>query len=183
MAGYAAAGDRGEVGMSKDAGRVHEANMRAALESSYAREQFAIAEQEMPFDRLLMIEDGIDDGEDPAGRYEYHQRLVGVKALFRYILAEGNHPLKIMKRLYAAGAGFREEAFSRLTMEERALMFGETKAAVSWRMKALSGLIDLAGMRGTKLPGQKSAAATANYSACQAGNSNRKKKRRRRVKA
>ena len=165
--------------MSKaKASAVDEANMRAVLESQWARTQYGGIVEEMPFDRLLLAEDDeITGGDEGPGDYEMMQRVVGVKGLYRYLLAEGNHPLAIMKRLYAAGAAMNIEAFASLTMEERALMFGETKAAVSFRMKKLSGMIERAGMKGSRLPGQKSKDSTANYSAAQIGNQNRRSKR------
>lgn len=93
--------------------------------------------------------------DDRCGAYEWKQRALGARMVFRWILAEGYHPLKIMKRLWAVGRAMNLEPFTRLTITEQGLMFSETKAACSWRMKVLSGLIKLAGMAGHRLPGQK----------------------------
>lgn len=167
----------------KGVSEIHDANMRTALAKHFQRTGYSPIVEEMPFDRLLQAEDdGISGGESEAGEYEMLQRHVGIKGLFRYILAEGHHPQKIMKRLYAAGSGFLIEPFCTMTQEERGLMLGETKAAVSHRMKSISGMIEREGMKGSRLPGQKSKASTANYSASQVGNTNRKKKRRKPVK-
>jgi hypothetical protein len=153
---------------------VHEANMRAALESHYVRTHYKSVVEDMPFDEMLSRESDGVDGE--IGEYEMAQRRAAIKGLFRYLLAEGNHPLKLMKRLYAVGVGLCIDEFSGMTNEERGMMFGESKAAVSWRIKFLSGLIRRSGMRGVKLPGQKSPESAAVYAQVQKGNSNRRKK-------
>jgi hypothetical protein len=111
------------------------------------------------------------DGEP--GEYEWRQRILGVKMLFRWILAEGFVPLKIMKRLWAVGRAMNVEPFTQLTMNEQGQMFGETKAAASWRMKVLSGLIKLCGMRGYRLAGQKTDRASEAARKVAMGNTNR----------
>lgn len=113
------------------------------------------------------------ESADVVDEYDWLQRMVGVKLVFRWILAEGFHPLKLMKRLYAVGRALGIEPFSQLTMKEQGQMFSETKAAVSWRMKLLSGLIRLRSMAGKRLPGQKSPHSAASYSTAQQGNKNR----------
>ena len=115
------------------------ANMASALERYYHRTGGGdLVVTDMPFDEILESESDGLEGEP--GQYEYAQRRLGIRALFAYLCAEGNDPLKIMKRLYAAGRGFSLEPFCTMTMREQALMFGETPAAVSWRMKQLSGM-------------------------------------------
>lgn len=162
--------------------RVMQANMSQALQR-YNRRGGDVASCEMPFDSLLESEsDGIEGGESGPDEYDYAQRRAAIRALFRYLKAEGPHPLKIMKRLWAVGRGMHDEYFASLTMTEAGLMFGESKAAHSWRMRVLSGMIELKGMHGIRLPGQKTPASRAVYSAAQQGNSNRtggKRKRRR----
>lgn len=156
---------------------VHEADMRAAMESYYGRNHDQPAHVEMPFDEILESED--DGLEGAPSDYEMLQRQKGIEGMFRYLTVEGSHPLKIMKRLYAIGRGFRIAPFVDLTMEEAGLMFGETKAAHSWRFKFLSGKIEQCGMKGSKLAGQKSKFSRGNYSAAQQGNQNRKNGKRR----
>lgn len=156
---------------------VHEANMNQAMRKYYLRTG---AEQpcfDMPFDRILRSEEY--DGDDEALEVDEDvlaQRREAIRGVFRYLVAEGPHPLKIMKRLYAVGRGLMIEPFCELTMDESALMFSESKAAHSWRVKFLSGVIERCGMKGSRLPGQKNKSSTANYSMSQAGNSNRRKR-------
>lgn len=131
-----------------------------------ADEFFARHERDFAFLATLEAADEVND-------YDWQQRTIGARLVFRWILAEGFHPLKIMKRLYAVGRAMHVDPFTQLTMEEQGGMFGETKAAVSFRMKVLSGLIKLRGMMGNRLPGQKTPAASASYSGAQMGNHNR----------
>lgn len=135
---------------------VFEVNMHDALRSWHERGGRGTCEPAMvdvPFDEVLMTTRDDLDGE--AGEYEWRQRIFGARLVFRWILAEGFHPLKIMKRLFAVGRAMRIAPFSELTMTEQGKMFSEERASVSWRMKVLSGLIKLRGMRGHRLPGQK----------------------------
>lgn len=113
------------------------------------------------------------ESADEVNDYDWQQRTMGARLVFRWILAEGFHPLKVMKRLYAVGRAMNVRPFTELTMEEQGKMFGETKAAVSWRMQLLSGLIKLRGMIGHRLPGQKSPDAKKSYHVAALGNSNR----------
>lgn len=151
-----------------------EANISAALRSYHARGgQCEPICEDMPFDEILLAESDGEEGEP--GEYERAQRRAAIRALFRYLTAEGPNPLKIMKRLYAIGRGLNVPPFCELTMEESGLMFGETKASHSFRVGLLSGVIEKCGMRGSHLPGQKSRSASQSYSKAQAGNQNRKK--------
>jgi hypothetical protein len=159
---------------------VFEANMDAALRRLFRRSSEAAAVVDMPFDELLTNEQDGLDGEP--GDYEMRQRAVGVRSFLRYLTCEigkGAALLAIMKRLFAAGRAMGVAPFNQLTMTEAGLMFGETKAAHSWRCKLLSGKLKLAGMNGVQLPGQKSPDASAVYAKVAQGNGNRKKKRRR----
>ena len=117
-----------------------------------------------------------DDGNDAeAGEYELMQRMIGIKAFFRFLKARGVHPASMLKQLAAAGRACHIEPFNGMTMSEIGMMFGETKAAHSWRCKILSREIELAGMHGTKLPGQKSKEASESYRKVRKGNKNRRK--------
>lgn len=166
---------------AKDGPLLDESNRRRVLESRWAQTYYGGISQQMPFDRLFELEREDDpDLEDVDRELRIKLMMEGVKRFFLYIEAEGGHPLKLLKRLYAAGAGLRRDVFARLTMEERALMFGETKAAVSWRMKFLSGVIERSGQLGSRLAGQKTKAASESYAKAQQGNTNRRRKRRKR---
>lgn len=164
--------------MSKESLVVFEANMRQAERSHYARTRDGGLYEEVPFARMMAIEDEAT-GIHPPTEDDFYQRRMGVMGFLRYLLSEGPSALKIMKRLYAAGAAMHMEPFCSMTAEERGLMFSDTKAAAAWRLKKLSGEIERQGMKGSRLPGQKTKGASASYSKAQMGNSNRRRKRRR----
>ncbi len=130
---------------------------------------------EMPFDELLRAEDdGISGGEtEGAGEYEFAQRKLGVKVFFDFLLARGCTPMDLFRQLAAIGRGLHRAPFAAMTMHEIAMMEGQSPAAHSWRCKVLSGEIALAGMKGSRLPGQKSKAASESYKVCRKGNQNR----------
>lgn len=165
---------------------IFEANMNDALRRYYRRAGAEMVDTRMPFERKLNVpfdqwltaeEDGLD-GE--VGDYEMRQRVMGARALLRHVKAAGLDMQSIMKQLFSAGRAVHDPFFSALTMTEAAQMFGETKAAHSWRCKVLSGKIELYGMKGSRLPGQKTKGASESYRKAQQGNTNRRKKARRR---
>lgn len=144
----------------------------------FNRTQWEPVYLEMPFDDLLRQEDDGHDGQ--VTDYEWNQRMVGVKAFFRFLVSRGVHPAGMLKQLAAAGRAMGISPFQDMTMGEIGLMYSETKAAYSWRCKVLSREIELSGMRGSKLAGQKSAEAVQTYRKIRKGNTNRKKGRGRR---
>lgn len=119
-----------------------------------------------------------DDGEDSStvGTYEIHQRMTGVRAFLRYITSRGVHPFDMLTHLADACRAMHVEPFQAMTMGEQAMLFAQSRAAVSFRGKLLSKEIELAGMRGSKLPGQKSKESSESYRALRTGK--RKEKRR-----
>lgn len=163
---------------------IFEANMDAALRSHYRRTGAdAIDPGAMPFDRIMTFEktlenedDGIEGGENGAGEYEMRQRVIGVRAFLRFIKRRGVTMPQIMREIFASGRAVQDPFFSSLTMTEAGLMFSETKAAHSWRCGVLSGAIQLEGMKGYRLPGQKTPEAKATYAASAKRTCNRAKK-------
>lgn len=146
-----------------------------AMTRFFDRTGWTPVESRMPFHEMMELEDDGQEGE--VGDYEIRQRMIGVKAFFRFLKARGIHPAAMLKQLAAAGRACHEEPFAALTMEEAGMLLAETKAAHSWRCKVISGELRLSGALGVKLPGQKSAAASESYRAIRTG---RKKERRRR---
>lgn len=126
----------------------------------------------MPFQEMLEAEE--DGADEKPGEYEFRQRMVGVKAFFAFLKSHGCHPANMLKQLAAAGRACHIEPFCDMTMGELGMLFGETKAAHSWRCKLLSKEIELSGMRGSKLPGQKTKEASEVYRKIRKGNINRK---------
>jgi hypothetical protein len=108
---------------------------------------------------------GEDDGEDSetVGEYEVRQRMTGVRGFIRFLQSHGPHPADMLKQLADACRSMHIEPFNIMTMDEQAGLFGQGRAAVSFRNKVLSREIRLSGMRADKIPGQKSKAASESY--------------------
>ncbi len=154
-----------------------DASANDAMRRYFDRTGWQAVDMKMPFAELVEAED--DGEEEPPGEYEYRQRYLGIKAMFRFIKGHGVHPAQMLKQLVAVGRAMNEEPFAGMTMEECGDLFGETKSAHSWRCKLLSGEIKLAGMHGSQLPGQKREETSESYRASAKGNQNRKRDKKR----
>jgi hypothetical protein len=148
-----------------------EANMDAALRRHYLRTGADMVYTEMPYDDLLRSEE--DEPDEEIGLDVWRERALGARTMMQRLLAEGPHPQKLLKHLFTLGRALNVEPFNQFTMEEAAMLCGEGKASHSHRLKLLSRLLGEAGMKGTRLPGQKSPLTTASFSAAQRGNRNR----------
>lgn len=120
---------------------------------------------------------------DAPGEYEIKQRMIGVTVFYDYLLGKvkvadekwsSGTPMDLFRQLSAIGRGLQRPPFHMMTMHEIAMMEGQSPAAHSWRCKVLSGEIKLAGMKGSRLTGQKSEVATESYKQCRKGNTNRR---------
>lgn len=145
--------------------------MDAALRSHYRRSGAELVYTEMPYERMLRSEDDVAD--EDLDMDVWRERALGARALMKQLLCEGPHPQKLMKHLFTVGRALNIAPFAQFTMQEAAMLCGELKATHSYRLKLLSRLIGEAGMKGVRLPGQKSSSATPKYSAAQKGNKNR----------
>lgn len=122
-----------------------------------------------PLSALLASEDRDEEDERQA-----RSEIVGM--LIDFALQDGPHPAKVMKNFYALVHALRPQALpGKWTCQDFADLFGETKAAHSWRVKKLfERRLEARGARPIKARFQKTASATANYSAAQKGNHNRR---------
>lgn len=113
--------------------------------------------------------------EEAADVQEERRETLGV--LLRYFFADGPHPGAVVRRLFAVAKAVAPELIVDMTVEELGLMFGETKAAQSWRIKKIfSNYQRDRGVKGFKAAFQKSEHSTAAFSRAQRGNHNRRKK-------
>ena len=119
-----------------------------------------------PLSELLASEDG--DEEETRLRAEI------IVALIDFVLQRGAHPAHALKNFYAVVHAIRPDALPHWTCQDFADLWGETKAAHSWRVKQLFGRLTARGARPIKARFQKPASATPNYSAAQKGNRNRR---------
>lgn len=147
--------------MSRAGWKELDASANGSLKRFFDRTGWQPVESHMPFEDMLEAEDDGEDGKP--GEYELRQRMMGVKAFFRFLKARGVHPAAMLKQLVAAGRACHEEPFHSMTMGEAGMLMGEGKAAHSWRCKIISREIELSGQKGTKLPGQKGKDASESY--------------------
>lgn len=100
-----------------------------------------------------------------------------LKQMLLFFYADGQHPGAVLRRVFAVAKALDESLLEGMTLTDMAQMFGETKAAQSWRIqKIFSGYQRAAGVNGFKASFQKSEAARAAYSRTQRGNTNRRGK-------
>lgn len=101
------------------------------------------------------------------------ERMLGAMAMFDFLMARGVTPMDFYRQFTAAGRALYREPFSLMTSREIAMMEGQSHAAHVFRCQLMSGEIELAGMKGSKLAGQKSKEARESYRLAQQGNKNR----------
>ena len=163
-------GSRGERGFEEIA------QERFCLEAW--REMEAMRDEpETPLEAFMRRDGSLGDDGAEASEAEWEIMRRTVRKMMQFLLgdAEEVDQPAMMKRLFVMGRALAIPAFLRLTMGEEALLFGQGKAAVSFRNKLFSGQLKLAGLRGYKLPGQKR--ETPRYAEAQRGNRNRAKKK------
>lgn len=91
------------------------------------------------------------------------------------LFEQGPHPERVMRRLYALVWAVAPERIATMKQTELALLFKETRAAVSQRVRLIfSSYLAANGFKATRVPGQKRASAVEKYRTAQKGNSNRR---------
>jgi hypothetical protein len=111
-----------------------------------------------PRDALMDEEERADSLDENRVRVEAANRLLDY--LFQF--GEPN-PEKVMKLLFALVRRVRPGLLNGLTMRQQAKMFGETPAAVSWRVKQLGQFQRSRGAKGWVSRAEKTAAASESY--------------------
>ena len=122
-----------------------------------------------PLSALLASEEASDEDARQA-----RSEVLGM--LIDYALQDVAHPAKVMKNFYAIIHALRPQALpGEWTCKDFGDLFGETKAAHSWRVKKLfERRLKERGARPIKARFQKIAGASLKYSAAQQGNTNRR---------
>ena len=150
----------------------HELRIERVLGVVYRREGFEVADNRTPLDELLERENRLDGDEDAMEAARRRNQDFG--RMLNYFFADGPHPGVVLRRVYAVAYALRRPLIANMTMADLGHLFGETKAAQSWRIgKIFSGYLKKAGAKGIKAPGQKTEAARGNYARAARGNDNR----------
>ncbi len=101
------------------------------------------------------------------------------RSFLTILFHEGPHPERVMRRLYAFVWAVDREKLANMSQTDLALLFKETRAAVSLRVNLLfSGYLKAQGFRATRVPGQKTEGACKTFARKAAGNHNRKSGRK-----
>lgn len=150
----------------------HEQRVHEVLGAVYRRqgESFEAVDGRTPADAAMAAEEGVDEDEQ-------FIRVETFRILLGEIFSEGPDPARTMRRLYTLVKAYAPELIFNMSDQEMGLLFGETRAAVSWRRnKLVTDRLAAAGNRGTHVRCQKSEEARARLAAAQRGNRNRAKK-------
>ena len=102
--------------------------------------------------------------------------------LLDFLFAEGPHPGRVMRRLYAWVKKFRPSAIWDAGYRHLGELLGESHGTMEWRIGALiDGYAASKGIKGVKMPWQRGADVSATLSAAQRGNTNRLGGKKRRL--
>lgn len=122
-----------------------------------------------PADEVMLAEEAGAFVSEEERRWEIMADFLS--RFFDFVFAEGPHPGWVLRRLYALARIYRPDLMLRMNGTDLALLFGETRAAQSFRLKCLFdelGIVEWAGV-------SKRRAASRTFSAAQRGNRNRRK--------
>ena len=139
----------------------HERRIAAALARNARRRRYAIVDT----GSALTVEEVL--GGDESG-------IAVARELLYFLNADGQHPGALLRRVYILLKAITPEAIGDLTLTEIGMIFGETRAAVSIRVKRVfSSFQKKQGAKGFKAPFQRSETACVAMSRAQMGNRNR----------
>ncbi len=155
---------RVESALARAASRLHE-----AVETRTPVHEVMLSEEAEEFERMA---DTVEDGERL--RQEFFQRF------FDFLFEDGPHPGWVLRRLYVLARRYRPDLVLRMNGTDLGLLFGETRAAQSYRMQLIFDRLRGAGARGFRGGGCKSEGSREAYAASAAGNHNRAKGKKKR---
>lgn len=105
---------------------------------------------------------------------EFTRRQEAIAALLRFIFFEGPAPRRTVRRVYVLAKVMAPLLILNMTLTDLGEIFGETRAAWSWRAKhKFNEYLASRGAKACKANYQKSDAACEKYSKAQLGNRNR----------
>jgi len=146
----------------------HDQVIRDTLQSAYTRGGDRIAvDNHTPRDALEELEEMRESAA--AVELDCYRRLMG------FFFADGPHPAKVVRRVYACAKAFNPELCAHMTCQELATLLGETRAAVSWRIKAVvNHFCEARGVKALRASFQRSDESCAKYAAAARGNKSRR---------
>lgn len=101
-------------------------------------------------------------------------RVIVVHEMMTFLWAEGPHPIKALKRLFAITRRVCPERLCHMTLEQVGILLNETRQATQTREeRVVEQLLKGLGFKGTKAPRGKSAEAREKYSQLRKGSQSR----------
>lgn len=140
----------------------HTDRIHQALKAVSDRNGLDCVDHTTPLDSLI-------DKEEEETPKEYAIRQEAMQRLLMYIFKDGFHPSNVMRRVYALAWQFNRDLIGNMNLTDMAQMFGETRAAASWRIETLFGGFD------SRAPGTKTNTHRRRAARSAEGNENRKK--------
>lgn len=111
--------------------------------------------------------------EESIERWKEH-RLACVQALLDFLWADGPHPIKALKRLFAITRRAVPHYLGHMTLEQVSTLLNETKQATQHREERVwEKFLEQQGFLGTRAPRSKSDEARAKYSEQRKGSQSR----------
>jgi hypothetical protein len=153
----------------------HELVVHEAMAAVYRRNGRSLEAVDVrtPLDALIAQESGQDDDE-------YMAQIEAVRKWLGWMFEGGPHPDRVMQRVYACARACAPELLLGMSGAEIALLFDQTRAAESARMRSLvNGKLQAAGYKSPHLPYQKSESSVAKMRQSAKGNTNRRNGKRR----
>lgn len=151
----------------------HEQVVRSVLAEAWDRQRRLMLAPEVPESALT------DYAADRQALAQFAVQLETVQGLLEFFFREGSAPETVVPRVFMVAKAYFEPLVLRMSLQQLARMFGQTRAAWSWRgKKKLNGFMAARGVSSVKAPYQKSDAVCVKYAAAATGNRNRATGRR-----
>ena len=93
---------------------------------------------------------------------------------FDFVFEDGPHPGWALRRVYALARRYRPHVIMHMNGTDLALIFGESRAAQSWRMQQLFDRLKACGVAGNRGSGFKMESTRVGYAKAAKGNHNRR---------
>lgn len=156
----------------------HERRVESALARAAAR-LHEVGETRTPLDEVMLSEEAesferMTDFSEEAQRL----RVEFFARFFDFLFEDGPHPGWVLRRIYALARRYRPDLILGMNGTDLGLLFGETRAAQSYRMQLIFDRLRMSGTRGFRGGGCKREESRSAYAASATGNRNRAKKRR-----
>lgn len=159
----------------------HERRVERALARAASRLHEAV-EVRTPVDEVMLSEEAECFDEVAQGEQGRELLLTFFDRFFEFLYEDGPHPGWVLRRLYALARRYRPSYILHMNGTDLGLMFGETRAAQSWRTQLIFDRLKLSGVHGCRGGGFKTESSREAYADAARGNRNRAKGKKKSTK-